>query len=232
MASLFGNDSSLRHRKLLLAVIGVVRDLRSGGVESVGQSEVYIPCTQCGWPEPGLWTTVAVRVPGETQQVAPQLRALVRDLDKRIAAENIQTLDQLLASETGDARLLVEASMVIAAVAMGLALVGIYGLIAFNVAQRTQEFGVRIAVGAQTAHIALLVLRWGGRLDGLGVLAGLLLSWASTRYMASLLEGVGPTDLVTFVTAGLIVSVAALIACLIPVRRATAVDPMLTLRHE
>src|SRR5262249_62193986 len=120
----------------------------------------------------------------------------------------------------------------LAALAMGLAAFGIYGVLAYTVAQRTHEIGIRPALGAQHRDVLRLVLRQGGALVGLGLALGLLGASATTQAMRSLLFGVSSTDLLTFVSVALLLTLVALLACWIPARRATKVDPLIALRCE
>ncbi len=175
-------------------VVGVVRDLRSGGVGGTWRASYYRPCYQ----KPYL-NTIVVRAASNPSSLAAQLQSLVRDLDKRLPPVSIESLDDVVSGSASGVRLLGQMLFSLAALALVLAVVGTYGVIAYTVAQRTHEFGVRIALGASRGDLARLVLTWGARLALIGAAAGLCLAWCSTRLMTSLLEGVSPTDLTTFV---------------------------------
>jgi putative ABC transport system permease protein len=165
-------------------------------------------------------------------KLVPQLESLVRSLDKRVPVERVETLDHLLNDDAADTRQLGELLSFFAGLAFTLAVVGIYGVIAYTTAQRTHEFGLRMALGAEKGNIASLVLIWGGKLALAGTALGLGLAWWLTRLMASLLEGVSPTDPAIFAAMPLVIVAVALLACWIPAHRATRVDPMSALRYE
>ncbi|MBI5383194.1 MAG: ABC transporter permease [Verrucomicrobia bacterium] len=210
-----------------ITVVGVVRDLRTGGVGGDWRASYYCPCYQ----SPYLGTIV-VRAFSNPAGLAAQLQSLVRDLDKRLPPMSVQTLDEVVSDSASEVRMLGQILISLATLALVLAVVGTYGVIACTVAQRTHEFGVRIALGADRRDIALLVLTWGGRLALIGAAVGLFLAWGATRLMASFIEGVSPTDLPTFVGVVLLLCAVALLACLLPARRAMKVNPMEALRCD
>jgi putative ABC transport system permease protein len=141
-------------------------------------------------------------------------------------------MDSLLASSIARARFSALLLAVFASVALALAAIGIYGVISYVVAQRGHEIGLRMALGAQARDVVRLVLRNGMMLAGLGVAIGLAGAFALTRVLTSLLFGVTPTDAVTFVTVSALLLIVAFLACYIPARRATKVDPLVALRYE
>jgi putative ABC transport system permease protein len=210
-----------------ITVVGVVRDLRTGGAGGAWRPSYYRSCYQ----DPFL-STVVVRAAGNPAGLATQLQSLVRDLDQRLPPVSLQTLEEAVEGAASETRVLSHVLMSLAALALVLAVVGTYGVIAYTVAQRTHEFGVRIALGASRGDIARLVLSWGGRLALIGAAGGLFLAWCSTRLMAAMLQGVSPTDLPTFLLVPLLLGVVALLACWLPARRAARVDPMEALRCE
>jgi predicted permease len=210
-----------------ITVVGVVRDLRAGGVEASGTPDFY----RCSYQSP-WFNAVLVRTTGDPMKLVPQVQSLMRSLDKRVPVESVQTLDHLLSGEAADARQLGELLTFFAGLALTLAVVGIYGVIAYTAAQRTHEFGLRMALGAQKSDVAILVLTWGSRLALGGAMLGLVLAWGLTRLMASLLEGISPTDPATFAAMPLVIAAVALLACWLPARRATKTDPMTALRYE
>lgn len=210
-----------------VTVVGVVRDLRTGGVGGNWRSSYYCPSAQ----NPYL-NMIVVRANSNPSGLAAQLQSLVRDLDKRLPPVSVETLDDVVSGSASEVRLLGRMLFTLAALALVLAVVGTYGVIAYTVAQRTHEFGVRMALGASRRDLARLVLSWGGRLALIGAAAGLFLAWCSTRLMAKLLEGVSPTDVPTFVGVALLLCAVALVACWLPARQAMKVDPMTALRSE
>ena len=144
----------------------------------------------------------------------------------------MQTLDALLDDVASDTSFLAALLGAFAGLALVLAVVGIYGVIAYTVTQRSHEFGVRMALGARKADIVLLVLKWGGRLALAGTALGLLSAWMLTRLMASLVQGIGPRDAATFMAVPPLLLAAALIGCYLPAHKASRVDPMSALRNE
>jgi putative ABC transport system permease protein len=144
----------------------------------------------------------------------------------------IATMDQLLAGSLSRSRFTMLVLGVFAALALVLASVGIYGVIAYSVTQRTQEFGIRLALGASRRDVLRLVLGQGARLALLGISLGVIAALIITRLMATLLYGISASDPVTFTAVALLLAVVALAACYIPARRATRVDPIVALRYE
>jgi len=160
------------------------------------------------------------------------VRREVAALDANLPVTSVTTMDQLVADKLARPRFNAVLFDSLSALALLLAAVGIYGTLAYSVAQRTGELGIRAALGAQTKDILKLVIEQGMRLVAVGLVLGLVTSFGVTRLMAKLLFGVSATDPPTFAVIALLLVAVALLACWIPARRATKVDPMIALRHE
>jgi putative ABC transport system permease protein len=210
-----------------MEVVGVIADVKHDLTIPV-TPEYYLPHAQDPWHAMVLVakTTVA------PASLAGALRQQVWSIDKDQPVFDVQTMQEV---KSGSVALYSFSSVMLgifAGVAMVLAAIGIYGVMAFAVTQRTQEIGIRMALGARTADVLKLVVKYGMKLALLGIVIGLAGSWALTRFIGKLLVGVQPTDLLTFSVVSLCLLVAAFIACYLPARRATKVDPLVALRYE
>jgi putative ABC transport system permease protein len=217
-------------------VVGVVGDVRSF-IGNEGNRTAYLPAAQT--PEPftrlfGSWfpTHVMVRTSGDPATVQAALARVIGEVDPQVAVGRVRTMDEVLEGSLAFQRFVMLLLTVFAGLAIVLASVGIYGVIAFLVAQRTREIGVRMALGARSADVLRMVLRRGMILAGLGAALGLAGAFALTRLLGGLLYDVRPNDLATYavVTTGLVV--VALLACYVPARRAARTDPIIALRQE
>jgi predicted permease len=209
-------------------IIGVVGDVHQLGLDTAPEPTVY-------WPHPELvmsGMTILVRTSNDPLALLSTIRNQLQQLDPELPMAAVATMDQLLADSLSRARFTMFLLGIFALVALVLAAVGIYGLIAYSVSQRTQELGIRMAIGAQRRDILRLVLEQGTRLTLLGVAIGVLAALTLSRLLGSLLFGVNATDPLTFAGVAGLLAVVALLACLIPARRATRVDPMVALRYE
>jgi putative ABC transport system permease protein len=176
--------------------------------------------------------TLVARVTGDPTNLTAAIRSAVLQIDKEQPIANIRTLDQILSTSIAQQRFSMLLLGVFAAVAMLLAAVGIYGVLSYSVTQRTHEVGIRMALGAGRREVLRLVIGHGMLLTLIGVAAGLVAAFALTRLMSTLLFNVSPTDPATFGLIALSLVTVALLACWIPARRATKVDPMVALRNE
>ena len=213
-------------------IVGVVSDVKGGSLNQPTTSQVYAPLSQYrreGWNN-GLMLAVRTSTPPETLTSA--IRDQVRALDADQPITNVRTMDELLNRTLSDARFSLLLFGLFAGVALVLAAIGIYGVMATAVTQRTHEFGLRMALGAQTRDVLRLVIGQGMLLVVIGIGAGLLSAVALTRLMSTLLFGVSPTDPVTLALITVLLAVVALLACYLPARRATKVDPLVALRYE
>jgi putative ABC transport system permease protein len=176
--------------------------------------------------------SIVIRTNGDPKVVTSAARSEIRSLDKGIPIFNVRTMNDVAATSVAPQRTSMLLLSAFAGVALLLAMIGIYGVTAYYVTQRTQEIGIRMALGAQMSDVMKLVLRSGMAMALIGIGVGLTGAFALTRLIASLLFAVKPTDVVTFAIVSLSLLVTALIACYLPARRATKVDPLVALRYE
>ena len=210
-----------------ITVVGVVEDVRNGSLVSHQPGQVYLALTQAAWSDAQL----VVRTedgPG----VARGIRAILRDLNPGLSVAEIRTLDSFVELERARTRFLMRLLTVFSLVAILLAAVGTYGVIAYEVSRRTHELGVRRALGARAPEIVGLVMRRTLSLALIGVAVGLAAGWGSTRLFESLLHGVSPTDPVTFATVAMLSLSVGVAACLAPAARALRIDPAGALRES
>jgi putative ABC transport system permease protein len=175
--------------------------------------------------------SIVVRGTNQPQAMIPAMRAAVEALRPNVPLR-FRTLDQVFSSSLDQRRFILSLFGVFAAVALTIAAIGVYGVMAYTVTQRTQEIGIRMALGARSIDVLRLALGQGMRLAATGVALGLLAAYALTRLMKNLLFGVEATDPLTFTIIALLLMIVALLACLVPARRAIKVDPMVALKYE
>jgi predicted permease len=212
-----------------IEVVGVVKDSKMASVKEEPRPFVYQPYTQ----HPSLGElNVYVRSQQDPAAVAPSLRKEVQRLDPNMPVFNVKTLETVIGENLLNERMVAYLSICFGALAALLAGVGLYGVLSHWVVQRTREIGVRMALGAQASSIRWLVLGQGVKLTLVGVVIGLLAGFGLTRFLGTLLYGVQAADLVSYVIAGVLLTAIALLACFIPARRATKVDPMVALRVD
>jgi putative ABC transport system permease protein len=214
--------------KFMREIVGVVGDTRPS-LETPAGAQMYIPYAQ-----DATWSsmTLVVRTGGDPASLASSARGVIQSLDKTLPVYNVKTMNDVFASSIARRRsstLLVSA---FALVALLLALVGIYGVTAYHVSQRTHEIGVRMALGAQRRDVMKLILGQSLRLTLGGLAVGLVSALALTRVMSGLLYDVKPNDPLTFAAGALLLAAVATLACYVPARRATKVDPLIALRYE
>jgi putative ABC transport system permease protein len=215
-----------------MTIVGVVADVRQMGVDVPVKAEMYMPYKQATtqyWFAP---RNLVIRSTADPVLLTSAVTSKVHEVDLDQPVSNIRTMEDVLDNEVSQKRTGTTLLGVFAGLAMLLAAIGIYGVLSYFVTQRTPEFGVRMALGAQTGDILKLVLGRGMRLALSGVVVGLIASFALTRLMASLLFEVSASDPLTFALIALIVAGVAFVSCYIPAKRATRVDPMVALRYE
>jgi putative ABC transport system permease protein len=210
-------------------IVGVVGDVKYAGLEAEIQPAIYQPVAQnASW---GMFLIVKTETADPSSLVA-SVRKEISSLDSELPVAKISTLDERLAAAVTQPRFRTTLIAIFAAIALILASVGIYGVISYSVTQRTHEIGIRMALGAGARDVLRLVIGQGMTLALIGIGIGLAAALALTRVLASLLYGVSATDPLTFVGVSLLLVMVALLACFIPARRATKVDPMIALRNE
>jgi putative ABC transport system permease protein len=215
-------------RFLSFEIVGIVGDVKSSGLQAASEPTYYVPSAQAPLQD----MTVLVRTTSDPNSIVPALRRVVLSIDPNQPISNISTLERVVSDSIARPRLNMLLMGLFGAVAMLLAAVGIYGLLSYTVTQRTQEMGIRMALGAQVSDVLKLVLRQGMTLALIGEAVGLLGAFALTRVIQGLLFGVTPTDATIFISVVGVLSTIALFACYLPARRAAKVDPLIALRYE
>jgi predicted permease len=234
-----GKRINLAMSNQLAEIVGVVGHVKQWGLATDDQqslrSDLYIPCMQMSDDFIAMApsaSSVVVRSEGNSPRLLDSIRHTNAQMSKEQAIFGTQTMDSLISDSMASRRFSMILLVAFAMLALLLASVGIYGVISYVVGQRTNEIGIRMALGAHQRDILFLILGGGGKLAGLGVAIGLAAAWGLTRFMASLLYGVGATDTPTFAGVSVLLTMVALAACYIPARRAAKVDPMVALRYE
>ncbi|HEV8385324.1 MAG TPA: ABC transporter permease [Candidatus Acidoferrales bacterium] len=209
-------------------IVGVVGDIKQYMLEDPSVAQIWTAYAQ----NPHIFATLAVRTSGDAMNMANAVRSAVWTVDKDQPVWKVRTMEMLLDRAVGQRRFVLQLLGAYSGVALLLAAIGIYGVIAYSFSQRTHEIGIRLALGAQARDVLAMVLRQGLRLTLLGVAAGLVAAFALTRWMEKLLFDVKATDPLTYAGVGVLLTAVALAACWVPARRASRVDPMVALRYE
>jgi putative ABC transport system permease protein len=216
-------------KPVLLTVLGVVGRVKMEGLsQDSNRVQGYFPFLQI--PSSGM--TVIVKGSADPNQMVSAIREQVRQIDADQPIYSVRTMDEIRSESVAGERLNLTLLSLFAGIALVLAIVGIYGVMSYSVTQRTHEIGIRMAIGAQPRDVFKMIMGQGMMLAFIGVAIGLVGAFALTRLMATMLFGVEPTDPATFIGIAVLLTSVALVACYVPGRRATKVDPVVSLRYE
>ncbi|MDB6040841.1 MAG: permease, partial [Verrucomicrobiales bacterium] len=210
-------------------VVGVVGNVRHGALDEQAGPEMYYPMAQC--PDFSA-VELVVRTRQQVEALVPAVRSLLREIDPTLPLTDYRSLEQLVDQAVSPRRFVVLLLGGFSFLALLLASLGIYGVLSYSVTQRTQEIGIRMAIGAQRSTVLKLIMGDGVKLALIGVASGLIAAFVLTRLMSSLLFGIGTTDPVTFAFNAVLLFGVALLACYLPAWRATRIHPMVALRQE
>jgi putative ABC transport system permease protein len=211
-----------------ISIVGVVADIKRMGLDTSAKPEVYFPYLQV----PSSSMSVVARTTTEPLSLVGGVKNQIQTIDKDLPVGEWQTMQQVLSESNSGRRFNLVLLTVFAAVALILAIVGIYGVMSYAVTQRSHEIGIRMAIGAQSRDVFRMVVGEGMILALIGIAFGLVGAFALTRLMTTMLFAVEPTDPATFITIAVLLTGVTLVACYIPGRRATKVDPLIALRYE
>jgi putative ABC transport system permease protein len=209
-------------------IVGVVESVKHKGLDAEYKGQIFYPLAQGGTS--GMY--LVARTTADPLSLVSAVRGAIRTVDPERPVYRVRTMEQIVADAVAQPRLTMLLLGAFAVLALVLAAVGIYGVLSYAVTQRTHEIGIRMALGARQRDVLKLVVKHGMLLTLLGALLGLIASFALTRFMQTLLFGISPNDPLTFIAVAFLLAGVALIACYIPARRATKVDPLTSLRHE
>ena len=209
-------------------IVGVVRDIQQDTLAAAAQPLMYFPATQRCWAN----TQLVIRTHGDPAAITPTIRRAISEIDAEQTIYLVRTFDELLDNALVQRRLQMTLLAMFAGLALLLSAIGIYGVMAYSVTQRKHEIGVRTALGASPRRVLGLILRQGLGLTVLGIVIGLACAWGITRLMSSLLYDISQTDSFSFMLIPVVLLIVAALACWLPARRATRVDPLVALRYE
>jgi predicted permease len=211
-----------------VTIVGVVGDIKSDGFDTASVPHIYVHMRQFA----PVNAVVFIRSKGDVEHLGESVRQVVEKVDPNLPVHSISSMDQIISRSMADRRFALELLGIFAAVALLLAAIGIYGVMSYSFSQRTHEVGIRIALGAQRLDILRMALGEGMRIVVIGLAAGLIGAAIVTRLFRSMLFEVAPADPTTFVAVSSILAAVALLACYLPAKRATRVDPLVALREE
>ena len=222
ISSIEGEDSMMRD------IVGIVGDVRNRGLSTQPRAAYYVPATQVPFSQ----MVAVAKTTGEPRSLISAATKVVNAMDQDIPLFGVKSMEEYLAASVAAPRFSTTLLSIFAGVALVLTIVGLYGVMSYSVAQRTNEIGIRLALGAQRRDVLLMVVKHGSKLILIGLAIGLAVAFALTRWIASLLFGVTAKDPWTFAAVAVLLAIVALMACYVPALRATKVDPMEALRCE
>lgn len=222
ISSIEGEDSMMRE------IVGIVGDVRNRALSTEPRAAYYVPLTQVPFSQ----MVAVTKTTGEPHSLIPAVTRVVNAMDQDVPLFGVKSMEEYLSASVAAPRFSTTLLSIFAGVALVLTIVGLYGVMSYSVAQRTNEIGIRLALGAQSRDVLLMVVKNGSGLILIGLAIGLGAAYALTRWMASLLFGVKANDPLTFAAVSVLLAIVALIACYVPALRATKVDPMEALRCE
>jgi putative ABC transport system permease protein len=211
-----------------LTIVGIVDDVRSVGLNGTPGAQVY----RCAWQSPNLAMTLVVRTRTDPAALGEPVRRAVASVDPNVPLFSIQTMHDVLSASLGERRFALTVMAAFAVVALLLASIGVYSVVASAVSLRTAEIGIRMALGASAPDVMRMVLAQGAGLSVVGVGIGLVIAAMVARSVAGLLFGVSAADPIAYGTVALALTAVGLVACLVPARRAAAIDPLVAMRER
>ena len=222
------------HRGATRTIVGVVGDIKVRGLERTNEPQIYLPAVQTQDRLPAVFDPkdLVIRHSGQTEALTSAVRQIVRAVDPEQPISDVRTMEEVLARDTASRRGQLRVLGAFALVAVVLSAVGIYGLLAYTVSQRSQEIGVRLALGAEPSRVGRMIVTDGMRLALLGIVPGVLLAYAAARGMSALLFGIAPDDPATFATAVGVALLMALAGSVVPAIRAVRISPISVLKTE
>jgi len=223
----FGNADG-KGQPVWFEIVGVTANVRSLELKEEAEPELYFSSLQSPFESMSL----VIRSTVDPTSLIAAVRSAVTEIDKTVPITQIETMDRIVTESVMQPRFNMVLLILFSSIALLLSAAGIYGVTAYSVTQRTHEVGIRLALGAQLGDVLRLILKQGLAVIAVGIVIGLIAAFALTRLLRTLLFGVSATDPLTFIAISLLLAFVALVACYVPARRATKVDPLVALRYE